>query len=250
MLEGDGARRTMASPSLFAERARLIAGSRDGREAMRLVIELALDVVDCEYASITLVGIDGTVETAMSSDPLVDQADSFQYELSEGPCLTAAEEGGVYVIPESATDQRWPRWGPKVAALGLNSILSIHLFTGQNTLGALNLYAGPSHRYSAADVEAAQVVAAHASVALARSRDERNLWATIDSRHLIGQAQGVLMERYGLDADATFAVLKRYSQQLNIKLREVAAELLRSGDLPGGRLGVTEPPTASADHAG
>ncbi|MET3804482.1 GAF domain-containing protein [Nakamurella sp. UYEF19] len=217
----------------FAERARKIASHQSPDEAIAQIVQLALDSVDCDYASVTLVHADGTLETVASSHPVVDQADALQYELTEGPCLTAAETNGLFVIPETATDPRWPNWGPRAAALGLHSILSIHLFTERDVLGALNLYARPSYQYSEDDIEAAQVVAAHASVGLARSRSEQNLWRAVDARHVIGQAQGVLMERFGLQAEASFAVLKRYSQQHNIKLHEVAVILLRTGELPG-----------------
>jgi GAF domain-containing protein len=218
---------------VFAERARKIASNRSAEESIGQIVQLALDSVDCEFASVTLVQADGTLETVASSHPVVDQADALQYELNEGPCLTAAETNGLYVIPETATDPRWPNWGPRAAALGLHSILSIHLFTDRQVLGALNLYARPAYRYTEDDVEAAQVVAAHASVSLARSRNEQNLWRAVDSRHVIGQAQGVLMERHSLGAEQAFSVLKRYSQQTNVKLHDVAVILLRTGDLPG-----------------
>ncbi len=223
---------------LFAERARKIASHPSADEAIGQIVQLALDSVDCEYASVTLVHADGSLETVASSHPVVDQADALQYELSEGPCLTAAEVNGLFVVPETATDPRWPNWGPKAAALGLHSILSVHLFTDRQTLGALNLYARPSYQYTEDDIEAAQVVAAHASVGLARSRTEQNLWHAVDSRHVIGQAQGVLMERFTITAEQAFGVLKRYSQNHNTKLHEVAVILLRTGELPG------DPPVA------
>ncbi len=218
---------------LFAERSRQIAAHRSPAEAIAQIVQLALDSVDCDYASVTLVRADGTLETVASSHPVVEQADALQYELAEGPCLTAAESHGLFVIPEAATDPRWPNWGPRAAELGLHSILSVHLFTSREVLGALNLYARQSYQYSADDIEAAQVVAAHASVSLARSRSEQNLWRAVDSRHLIGQAQGVLMERFALEAEQAFSVLKRYSQQHNIKLHDVAVVLLQTGELPG-----------------
>ncbi len=232
------------SALLFAERTREIAANRSPEEAIKQIVQLALDSVDCEYASVTLVHADGALETVASSHPVVDQADALQYELTEGPCLTAAETNGLFVVPETATDPRWPNWGPRVAELGLHSILSVHLFTSRTVLGALNLYARPSYQYSTEDIEAAQVVAAHASVSLARSRNEQNLWRAVDSRHLIGQAQGVLMERFALTADQAFGVLKRYSQQHNVKLHDVATVLLQTGELPGD--GDSESPGASA----
>ncbi len=232
---------------LFAERTRQIAAHRSPVEAIKEIVELALDSVDCEYASVTLVHADGTLETVASSHPVVDQADALQYELTEGPCLTAAETNGLFVVPETATDPRWPNWGPRAAQLGLHSILSVHLFTSREVLGALNLYARPAYQYTQEDIEAAQVVAAHASVSLARSRSEQNLWRAVDSRHLIGQAQGVLMERFGLSSEQAFAVLKRYSQEHNIKLHDVAAVLLQTGELPGEQAG---PELTDAEVAG
>ena len=99
-------------------------------------------------------------------------------------------------------------------------------------LGALNLYYESMDDFSEDELEVAKVVAAHASVALAKLRSERDLWRAIDSRHLIGQAQGMLMERFKLSPEKSFAVLRRYSQQHNIKLHEVAGALIRTGRLP------------------
>lgn len=217
----------------YAERAREIASHRSPEDTIQQIIQLALDCVDCDFASVTVVHTDGRVETVASSDPLVDEADALQYELSEGPCLTAAEKGGWYSVAESGTDPRWPRWGPRAAEMGLHSLLAVHLFTDRTMLGALNLYARSAYHYSEDDIASAQIVAAHASVGLARSRSEQNLWRAVDARHVIGQAQGILMERYSLSAQAAFAVLKRYSQQHNVKLRDVAVHLLQSGEMPG-----------------
>jgi GAF domain-containing protein len=220
----------------YAERARTIAKTSSPADTIAAIVALALECVDCDYASVTVVNADGSVETVASSDQLVDRADALQYELGEGPCLTAAEHGGLWAVAETGTDPRWPRWGPQAAALGLHSILSIHLFTDRTMLGALNLYAAQSHQYSDDDIENAQVVAAHASVGLARSRSEQNLWRAVDARHVVGQAQGILMERFSLGSEQAFSVLKRYSQEHNIKIRDVAVHLLSTGEMPPGAL--------------
>lgn len=114
-------------------------------------------------------------------------------------------------------------------------MLSIYLFTDARVLGALNLYYEDITEFADDEVETAKVVAAHASVALARIRSERDLWRAIDSRHLIGQAQGILMERFRLTPERAFAVLRRHSQQHNIKLHEIASTLVRTGHLPADR---------------
>ena len=180
------------------------------------------------------------METSASSGSLIEQADELQYAYDEGPCLRAAEQGGAYLIVDTATDSRWPTWGPAVAELGLHSVLSIHLFTDHRVLGALNLYYESRTDFSADEVAVGKVVAAHASVALAKLRSERDLWRAIDSRHLIGQAQGILMERFKLSPEKAFSVLRRYSQQHNIKLHVVAGELIRTGSLPAGPTGPEE----------
>lgn len=229
----------------FAERARSIAKNRSAEATIQQIIELALECVECDYASVTVVHADGAVETVASSDQVVDQADALQYELSEGPCLTAAEQGGLWAVAETGTDPRWPRWGPRAAELGLHSILSVHLFTDRTMLGALNLYAKQSHQYSDDDIETAQIVAAHASVGLARTRSEQNLWRAVDARHVVGQAQGILMERWSLGSEQAFAVLKRYSQERNIKIRDVAVHLLTTGEMPPGNV-----PSGAPDKGG
>ncbi len=234
--QDDAADVVASSDSALAEAARSVAGNVEVQDALQSVVELAVNSCGCVGASVTLVRADGGVETTASSADLIEQADDLQYSLAEGPCLRAAEQGGAYLIVDAGTDPRWPRWGPAVAGLGLHSVLSIHLFTDRRVLGALNLYYESKDDFSDDEVEVARVVAAHASVALARLRSERDLWRAIDSRHLIGQAQGMLMERFKLSPEKSFSVLRRYSQQHNIKLSEVAGELIRSGRLPAQKL--------------
>ena len=223
-----------ASDSELSEAARQVAANPDVQDALQSVVDLAMSSCGCFGASVTLVGVQGGAETTATSAEIIDQADKLQYDFDEGPCLSAAEQGGAYLIVDTASDPRWPTWGPAVAALGLHSVLSIHLFTDARVLGALNLYYAGVDDFSDDEIETARVVAAHASVALARVRSERDLWRAIDSRHLIGQAQGILMERFKLGPEKAFSVLRRHSQQNNIKLHEVAATLVRTGRLPTG----------------
>lgn len=221
------------SESDLAEAARRVADNPEVQAALQAVVDLAMSCCNCMGASVTLVRADGGAETSATSSALIEEADDLQYAYDEGPCLRAAEREGAYLINNTETDPRWPRWGPAVAKLGLHSVLSIHLFTDHRVLGALNLYYDSRDSFSDDEIEVAKVVAAHASVALAKVRSERDLWRAIDSRHLIGQAQGILMERFKISPEKSFGVLRRYSQQHNIKLHEVAGALIRTGRLPG-----------------
>lgn len=223
------------SGSPDAEGWRQVAGRADLEQALQAVVDLAISTSTAPRASVTLVKDRYSLETAARSDDLVNQADQLQYDLDEGPCLAAAEDGGVWLIPDTATDERFPRWSPAVAELGLRSVLSIHLFTQRQVLGALNLYFDEPQQFTAEHIEVAKVVAAHASVAMARLRGQMDLWQAIDSRHLVGQAQGILIERFGLNSEKAFEVLRRYSQQHNTKLRDVAAALIETGALPDER---------------
>lgn len=220
------------TPLTFAERARSLAANPELDDALAVIVELALETVGCDFASVTLVHADGSLETTAASHPVVERADALQYSLGEGPCLAAATTNRTFVIQATATDRQWPRWSRAVAELGLGAVLSIHLFTDEQMLGALNLYAGTDHVYDSDEIETATIVAAHVSVALARLRLQSDLWKAIDARHLVGMAQGILMERYAITAEQAFSVLRRYSQNSNVRLHIVAQQVVTTRALP------------------
>ena len=136
------------------------------------------------------------------------------------------------VIDDTATDQRWHEWSSRVAEIGYRSVLSIRLFTNQHTIGSLNLYARRPAAFGPDEAAVGQIFGRHASVALATARNEDSLRQAVDARHVIGQAQGILMERFDLTVDQAFSVLRRYSQDRNLKLRAVAEEMIASRELP------------------
>jgi GAF domain-containing protein len=127
-------------------------------------------------------------------------------------------------------------WGPRAQALGVGSLLATRLSHADRTLGSLNLYSRSAREFTVDDRDFAHVFAAHATPALMAVRERHNLRMALDARTLIGQAQGILMERFGLDAPRAFSVLRRYSQTHNVKLREVAEEVVESRALKAGHL--------------
>ena len=221
-----------SDPSLFADIARLLEAEEDTQGTLDQVVALAPRTIGCDYASITLLHGRREVETAAASDELIRKADVLQYDLGEGPCLQAIWSHDTFVVEDMAEDPRWPQWGPIAAEMGLRSVLAVRLFTSGTTHGALNLYSTQPRRFGDDDVALAHVYATHASVALAAARQEENLRRAIDARHLIGQAQGILMERFNIDADRAFSVLRRYSQDSNTKLRTIAEGVISGRDLP------------------
>ncbi|MGN6251704.1 MAG: GAF and ANTAR domain-containing protein [Marmoricola sp.] len=202
------------------------------RTTAESVVAIALQTLECDYAGLTVFGPNGRLETMAPSDPIVEHADKLQYELEEGPCVAAAEDGTTYVCRDLATDPRWPRWGPVAAELGLGSLVGTRLVSGDHVLGALNLYCSRERDFAAADRDMAEVLAVHAATALIAVRERENLHAAMDARTLIGQAQGILMERFDIDAESAFGVLRRYSQTRNLKLRIVAEDVVATRRLP------------------
>lgn len=201
-------------------------------QTVERVVQFARAAIGCGHAGVMLVHAGGVVETAAATDPVVEKADQLQMETHEGPCLSTIFDGDGTLVHDTATDQRWPEWSRRVAELGLRSVLSVRLGTGTDRIGALNLFDAQPGRFDVDDDAVAHILARHASVALANARQEFNLWQAIDTRKLIGQAQGILMERFDLTADQAFAVLRRYSQDHNTKLREVASRLIETRKLP------------------
>jgi GAF domain-containing protein len=215
----------------FAEMARSLQDEPDLADTLDTLIDYARECLSCDHAGVHLIR-NREIETAAATDEVIRQADKLQTQLGEGPCLQAMWDDETFVVHDTATDPRWPVFGPKAAELGLHSVLSVRLRSGEQTMGAINFYCSTVREFDRDDVAMAQIFSQHASVALATAKREEGLRVAIDSRHLIGQAQGILMERFGLTADKAFAVLRRYSQDNNVKLRDLAEEVVNTRQLP------------------
>lgn len=215
----------------FARISRELLTQPGEATTVQRIAELAAEVVpSASHVGVTLRMSQGQLETAASTDPIVLRADQLQYDLNEGPCVDSARAAETYIAEDTTTDGRWPRWGPKVAEFGLRSVLSVQLPGGPaGPLGALNLYATVPHTYTEADVDYAHVFAHHAAGALATSRERDGLRTALNSRHVIGIAQGMLMQRFGLTQQQALDVLFRHSQDTNVKVRDVASAMVQAG---------------------
>jgi len=211
----------------LAEQSRRAINQTSLNGALRPVVELALESRLADFAGVTQRHADGVYETTAPSDPLVVDADTLQYQLNEGPCVQTAEGVDIVASADVAVDRRWPRWGPAARTLGICSVLSLELYTDKTAIGALNLYSGAERAYSEHEVELARLIGAHASVALAHFRGAAHLWKAVDSRHRIGIAQGILMQRLDITAEQAFSYLRRRSQEENIKLHLLADTIIR-----------------------
>ncbi len=222
-----------AAAAFFARVSRDLMEETSELPTMQRIAERAVQVVPgCDHCSISLRRRRHRVESVAATSSLAEKCDSLQYELEEGPCLEAVWEGSSYLIEDTSSEVRWPRWSPQVADQGIGTVLSIRLATSTETLGALNLYAEAVHGFSADDLDLAAIYALHATNAMSSALLVEGLQAAVQSRHLIGVAQGILMQNYALDMEQAFEVLRRYSSHQNIKLRTVAEHVVAEGDLP------------------
>jgi GAF domain-containing protein len=240
MVDFDGPRPLAAT---YAEWAVALHDSPTVAETVDAVVRFALKALGCSYAGVAMVTRGRRPEVAAVTDPVVEEIYQLQIAAGHGPLVTVLTEQGTVLIRDTLTDTRWPQWAAKVAGLGVRSVLDVPLATRRDsrTVGVLGLYNDRADAFSADDEAVAHILARHASVALATARHEENMAQAVDARKLVGQAMGILMERFDLDADRAFAVLRRYSQDNNKKLRDVALELIQTRRLPGYAGGDAEP---------
>lgn len=217
----------------MAAAARELQDQFDPQATMESAVALAArNVEGCDAAGVAIVHAKRRVDTPAGDDMAVT-CDQLQYEVGQGPCLDAIWEDETVYSPDLATDSRWPRWGPRVTEeTGLRSIFSIRLFTLKDTIGALNLYSTTGDGFDAEDKVEGIALGAHVAMAVAAARSIGELEAALDSRTVIGQACGIVMERFTIDAARAFALLTRISSTHNVKLRDVAAEIIATRQLP------------------
>ena len=161
------------------------------------------------------------------------QVDALQEETQQGPCLDAAYEQLTVRVTDMASETRWPEFARRASQAGAASMLSLQLYVEGDNLGALNLYSRTPNAFDDESEQIGLLFASHAAVAYAGVRKEAQLANAVASRDLIGQAKGILMERYKISPERAFLVLTRVSQNTNRKLHEIATELVRYGTVPG-----------------
>ena len=216
----------------LATAARAMAEQPDLQATLDTICRQAVTAVGADACGLFLLR-KGTAHAAALSTPELRPAEQAQIEADEGPCLDTLRLTRPVHVPDLRAERRWPRWTPRMVALGWLSVLSVPLVERDRTSGTLNLVGRAAGDFSEEAVEAAHLFADHAALALTAARTERSLGEAVGTRHAIGVAQGILMERYGLDVDSAFEALRRRSQDGNVKLRSVADHVVRHRRLPG-----------------
>ncbi|TCC33900.1 ANTAR domain-containing protein [Kribbella capetownensis] len=211
-------------------------------ETCTVLLHMAREVIGSRHAGL-LVHIRSNRQVGLElmdpGDDLVKQVQLDELQLGEGPGWTADSGEEFVLVPDVASDSPWPSWAAKATELGIGSALALRLPRPQDPdrprpwgpLGVLEFFHPEPNAFGQRAREAAPLLIGHASVALAASRHEESMAQAVDARKLIGMAMGRLIERYGIDGDAAFQILKKYSQDNNIKLRTVAAMVV-TGEPP------------------
>ena len=239
--------------SSFSEVAVALFAPGTVQGTLQKIVDLAVVAIDgCEAAGILTAGDGEPPTTLAASSPLAVMLDQEQIDAGEGPCLDSAGLGTSVHVEDLVGDTRWPRFATAAVDAGIRSVLGYALAAG--TPGALNLYANHPDAFDPHARAQATLFATLARLALdtaqERALDEQrtlNLTEALRTREIIGQAQGILIERERITGQQAFEVLRRASQHLNVKLREVATTLVETGERPdtgnGETTGAALPPS-------
>ena len=198
-------------------------------ETLQTIAEVAHDSIPgMDHVGISTVERDGRITTRAHTDAMVGKLDSLQYDLGEGPCVSTLRSEDIVLAPHLRHDQRWPRYVPAATQLGLQAQLAVRLFlTHEGTVGGLNLYSTSREDLDPDAEPMARLFATQAAIALGHAKERSGLNEALHTRKIIGQAIGIVMERYGLDEERAFAFLLRASSTSNVKLRDVAQQLVQ-----------------------
>ena len=179
-----------------------------------------------DTAGVLLIGKSGKWDSVAATSDLPHRLDALQMKYREGPCYQAALDDLIVRTDDFRTEQRWPLYSAAVVELGILSALSFKLYTSSQTAGALNLFATKADAFDGEAETIGAVLAAHAAAAILASRESEQLESALSTRDRIGQAKGIIMERYDVDDVAAFEMLRKLSQDSNVKLVEVAQKVI------------------------
>ena len=223
----------------FHDIAGALYSATDTTDSLQQLVDLAPKTFDgCRWAGIALVR-EGEVDTVAASHELIRELDGLQDDAGTGPVLTALVHSSTVVVEDVAADDRWPGFSASAERLGVRGVMAHRVLVSGETLGALVLYADEPDTFGRLDPDACTIFAAYAGVALGCSeivkRDGRQLeelQRALASRDTIGQAKGILIERLRLTPDEAFERLRAASMHRNTKLRDLAEEVVRTGEVP------------------
>lgn len=203
-----------------------LVGQPDLHATLAAVTAAAVDLIDgIDFADILIITGDD-FESLSPTVPVLAELDQLQKQFGEGPCLDAAAGESIVRCPDLAGDDRWPRFAKGAVGHGINSMLSYQLYTHDNGAGALNLFGRDTHRFDENSESIGAMLATQAAMAIIAGERQTQFQSALAGRDLIGQAKGIIMERFKVDAVSAFEMLRKLSQDGNEKLSRIAARVV------------------------
>ncbi|WP_164702607.1 GAF and ANTAR domain-containing protein [Modestobacter sp. KNN46-3] len=216
----------------LADAARELQDQSDSQQVMDQVVAMAVAMVPgAECAGISIGRKRRSVTSAAATSDRPRQFDALQDETGQGPCVDALYEQQTVRSDDVPNDERWPDLAARAADIGVASMLCLQLFVEGDNLGALNLFSDRTGTFTDESEQVGLLLAAHASVAVAQAQKIEHVNVALANRDVIGQAKGILMERFKITADQAFNLLAKVSQDTNRKVHQVAQDLTLTGQL-------------------
>jgi transcriptional regulator with GAF, ATPase, and Fis domain len=208
------------------------AAKVDVNQTLADVTATAVRLIDgIDFADVMLID-DGAFQSVAPTDPLAVDVDKAQMRLQQGPCLQAALVDPMILCPNLSDDQRWTEFAAAAVEFGIFSMMSFQLFTHRAGAGALNLMGRKPQEFHPEAETIGAMLATQAAIALMAANKDRQFESALASRDVIGQAKGMIMERFNVDAQRAFELLKKISQTDNLPLRTIAQRVVDSPDPP------------------
>jgi GAF domain-containing protein len=211
----------------MSELARSVAAPRRAEDILQDVTAAAVELIPgVDTAGILLIKKGGEFESLAGTDGLPHELDELQHLLQEGPCMAAALNEVIVRTDDFRQETRWPAYSAAVQKLGVLSGLSFKLYTHERTAGALNLFGFSPTEWDEERQTTGTVLAAHAAAAIMSHRQGEQLRSALSTRDRIGQAKGIIMERFHLDDIGAFDMMRRLSQESNTPLIDIAQRVI------------------------
>ena len=209
-------------------------GSTSKEMYAAICVAATLTIPGCDHASL-MISRDGTCSTVAVSDPVAHQLDRLELALGCGPCLDAIENQTAQMATDLTTSDRWPTLAARVVAeTPVRGAMSVQLPVDRAKVGALNLFSDTANAFDTTSVERAMMLAAFATVATtaaAHGEDAAALKRALARNRVIGKAVGVLMVQNDVSDEEAFNILRRTSQDANVKVADIADDFLRRRSL-------------------
>jgi transcriptional regulator with GAF, ATPase, and Fis domain len=213
--------------SAMVELTRNFATGTDLEHTLGSVTGAAVELVEgVDYADVLLIS-EGRFRSVKPTSEVATQLDNVQEELRQGPCLQAALSEALIRCDDLREDPRWPQFAAQAVAAGVHSVLSFQLYTHESGAGALNLFGRVAAPFDGESEAIGAMLATHAAIALIAADRQHQFESALASRDLIGQAKGIIMERFNVDAVRAFELISRLSQNSNTQVRTIAEQIVK-----------------------